>query len=118
MLLCVFLFIAAIFLFWNVFPFIDSLFGPYKANDSVTRFWPAINLGLMNSAKVVAAAAIIKYLKYWWLKQKESEQLEKEKINAELQLLKAQIHPGFLLMRLIIFTFIHWQLHPEHPAFY
>ena len=53
-------------------------------------------LGLINATKVVAAAAIIKYVKYWWLKQKESEKLEREKINAELQLLKAQIHPGFL----------------------
>ncbi len=38
----------------------------------------------------------IKLMKYWWLKQKEKESLEREKINTELQLLKAQIRPGFL----------------------
>ena len=99
-LLCSFLYAATYFLFWNVFSFIDSSSGSSKTNYSVARFWPALNLGLMNFAKVAAAAAIIKYLKYWWLKQKESQRLEKEKINAELQLLKAQVHPDFLFKTL------------------
>lgn len=99
-LLCGFLYAATYFLFWNVFSFIDSSSGSSKTNYSVKRFWPALNLGLMNFAKVAAAAAIIKYLKYWWLKQKESQRLEKEKINAELQLLKAQVHPDFLFKTL------------------
>jgi LytS/YehU family sensor histidine kinase len=42
------------------------------------------------------AGVSAKLLKRWWLKQKEKERLEKEKINAELQLLKAQIHPDFM----------------------
>jgi LytS/YehU family sensor histidine kinase len=54
----------------------------------------------MNFAKVAAVAVIIKYSKYWWLKQKEGQRLEKEKINAELQLLKAQVHPDFLFKTL------------------
>ena len=95
-----FLFAAAYFIFWNVFPFIDSLFGPYKANRFATRFWPAVSLGLIEPLKVVAVAGIVKYVKYWWLKQKESEKLEREKVNAELQLLKAQIHPGLLFTAL------------------
>jgi sensor histidine kinase YesM len=99
-LLCSFLYAAAYSLFWNVFSFIDSSSGSSKTNYSVARFWPAVNLGLMNFAKVAATAAIIKYLKYWWLKQKESQRLEKEKINAELQLLKAQVHPDFLFKTL------------------
>jgi len=99
-LLCSFLYAATWFLFWNVFSFIDSSSGSSKTNYSVARFWPALNLGLMNFAKVAAAAAIIKYLKYWWLKQKEGQRLEKEKINAELQLLKAQVHPDFLFKTL------------------
>ena len=71
-LLCSVLYVATYFLFWNVFLFIDSSSGSSKTNYSVKPFWPALNLGLMNFAKVAAAAAIIKYLKYWWLKQKES----------------------------------------------
>jgi len=99
-LLCFLLFIASYFLYWNVFSFIDSFWGSSKVIRPVSRFWPAINLGLMNFAKVAAAATIIKYVKYWWLKQKESQRLGKEKINAELQLLKAQVHPDFLFKTL------------------
>lgn len=99
-LLCTLLYIASDFLYWEIFSFIDFSFGSSKANYSVTRFWPAINLGLMNFAKVAAAATIIKYLKYWWLKQKEGQRLEKEKVNTELQLLKAQVHPDFLFKTL------------------
>lgn len=99
-LLCSFLFIASDLLYWNIFSSIDSLLGSSKTIPAVSRSWPAINLGLMNFAKVAAAATIIKYIKYWWLKQKESQRLEKEKINAELQLLKAQVHPDFLFKTL------------------
>ncbi|HET6767441.1 MAG TPA: histidine kinase [Chitinophagaceae bacterium] len=96
LLLCSVLFVLAWFMYWNLFPFIDSLYGPYKVNDYFARFWPAIYLGIINAGKVVAIAAIIKYVKYWWLKQKEKQKLEREKMNTELQLLKAQIRPGFL----------------------
>jgi len=100
LLLCILLFIAAWFMFWDLFPFVDYLIGSAKANNYPTWFWPPAYLGIINSVKVIAAAAIIKYVKYWWLKQKENERLEREKINAELQLLKAQIHPDFLFTSL------------------
>jgi sensor histidine kinase YesM len=100
LLLCISLFTAGYFMYWSVFPFVDSLYGHYKPNHFPTRFWPAVYLGLVNPTKVVAVASIIKYVKNWWLKQKESEKLEKEKIDAELQLLKAQVHPDFLFKTL------------------
>ncbi len=99
-LLCTSLYLASHFLYWNIFSSIDSFLGTTRINQQLSRPWPAVNLGLMNFVKVAAAAAIIKYLKYWWLKQKESQRLEKEKINAELQLLKAQVHPDFLFKTL------------------
>ncbi|HEU5167770.1 MAG TPA: histidine kinase, partial [Chitinophagaceae bacterium] len=61
-----------------------------------STWWPSILTGPLNAVKIIAVAVAIKLLKRWWLKQKESRQLEREKISAELQLLKAQIHPGFL----------------------
>ena len=39
---------------------------------------------------------VIRYYKSWYLKQRENEQLVNENAQAELQLLKAQIHPHFL----------------------
>src|SRR6266540_3025623 len=47
-LLCVFLFTASYFMYWDLFPWIDSLSGYHKVNDSLTRFWPAVSLGLLN----------------------------------------------------------------------
>ena len=49
-----------------------------------------------NLATVMGIAVSIKLMKRWWLQQKETAQAENEKANAELQLLKAQIHPHFL----------------------
>jgi hypothetical protein len=98
--LCIFLFVSVWFLYWNVFPFIDSLSGDPKVNDYFAPFWPAFYLGIVNASKVIVFAAIIKYVKYWWAIQKEKEKLEREKINAELQLLKAQVHPDFLFKTL------------------
>ena len=100
LLLGICMFGAAWFMYWSVFPFVDSLFGDHTANHYFTRFWPAVGLGLIDALKVIAAAAIITYVKYWWMKQKESERLEREKITAELQLLKAQIQPAFLFTAL------------------
>lgn len=51
---------------------------------------------VFNFSTIVGLAVAIKLLKRWWLKQRETEQAAKEKISAELQLLKAQIHPHFL----------------------
>lgn len=100
LLLCLFLLISSHLLYWNLFPVIDSFIGFSEKTNSQTLFWPAINLGLLNFTKVAAAATIIKYVKYWWIKEKESQRLEKEKILAELSLLKAQVHPDFLFKTL------------------
>ena len=51
----------------------------------------------LSSLPVIAGFAVmIKLIKRWWLKQKQTEQLFHEKTKAELQLLKAQVHPHFL----------------------
>ena len=62
---------------------------------------------VFNYPTIVGFAVAIKLLKRWYLKQKETEQLAREKINAELQLLKAQVHPHFLFNTLNnIYSFI------------
>ena len=37
-----FLFIAAYFMYWTLFPLLDSLFGLYRPTTFRTRFWPAV----------------------------------------------------------------------------
>ncbi len=55
---------------------------------------------MLNAPKVIAAATAIKLVKHWYLKQKEKELLEKEKLITDLQLMKAQIRPDFLFSSL------------------
>jgi len=62
---------------------------------------------LFNYPTIVGFALAIKLLKNWYLKQSEVAQAAREKINAELQLLKAQVHPHFLFNTLNnIYSFI------------
>ena len=62
---------------------------------------------LINYPTIIGLALAIKLLKNWYLKQQETVQLAREKINAELQLLKAQVHPHFLFNTLNnIYSFI------------
>jgi hypothetical protein len=110
------LLVIAYVVYWNVFPFIDSVFGTPAIGKIPTRFWPAISLGLLDPLKVVTAAGIIKYAKYWMLNKEENEKLEREKINAELELLKAQVHPSFLfnaLNNIYIYSLSASPLAPE-----
>jgi len=114
----VFLYVMSYFLFWNVFPYIDGLLGSSRTPNHGTKFWPAVNLGLIAPLKIIASAVIIKYVKNWWLKQKEIERLEREKINTELQYSKHRYILIFFLKRLKIFIRIHCLLHHELPACY
>ncbi|GAA4469303.1 histidine kinase [Nibrella saemangeumensis] len=52
--------------------------------------------GLRGSTTVAGFATAIKIMKDWYLKQKALRQIQQEKFQAELQLLKSQIHPHFL----------------------
>ena len=99
LILCTLIIPVVYFLYSFVYPFIDTLFGLTVA-ESKTIAWASVDAGLINAIKVSLIAVAITLLKRWWLRQKEKEQLEKEKINAEVQLLKAQIHPAFLFSTL------------------
>lgn len=96
LLLGILIFAAGYVQYKWVFPFVNSLFGSPADSSSMPLLWNSTSIGLLNTPKVLAAAAIIKLMKYWWVKQKEKEALEREKISTELELLKAQIRPGFL----------------------
>ena len=62
---------------------------------------------LFNFPTVIGFAVAIKLLKNWYTKQKETEQVVQEKFKAELQVLKAQVHPHFLFNTLNnIYSFI------------
>jgi len=79
-------------------------------------FWPYFHVATQRAVIrdqlgslpiILGLALMIKLVKKWWLKQKETELLAKEKTKAELQLLKAQVHPHFYLIPSTIFIFLH-----------
>ena len=61
-----------------------------------SSFYFGIMAGLRGGLSVAGFAGIIKLGKYWYIKNKQAQELEREKLKAELQLLKAQVHPHFL----------------------
>jgi LytS/YehU family sensor histidine kinase len=68
------------------------------------------------SLPIIAGIAImIKLVKRWWQKYQETEQLAKEKIKTELQLLKAQVHPHFLFNTLNNIYFFTLSASPKAP---
>jgi LytS/YehU family sensor histidine kinase len=59
--------------------------GPFVAHGRIT--WCYYQRGI---------AASIKLMKHWYVKEQRNLQLQKENAEAQLQLLKAQVHPHFL----------------------
>ncbi|UOE52502.1 histidine kinase [Mucilaginibacter sp. SMC90] len=60
------------------------------------QFGVAMLAGLRGSITVGGVAAAIKLMKCFYERQQAALMLEKEKASAELQMLKAQLHPHFL----------------------
>lgn len=54
------------------------------------------NIHFTGSVVSTGLILVVKYYKRWYLKQRENEMLLNENAQAELQLLKSQIHPHFL----------------------
>ncbi len=52
--------------------------------------------GLRGSLTVGGIAASIKLMKYWYNKEQLAVSLQKENVESQLQILKAQVHPHFL----------------------
>lgn len=60
------------------------------------RFFMALLAGLRGGLTVGGMAAAIKLMKHWYVEGQRNLQLQKEAIQSQLQVLKAQVHPHFL----------------------
>jgi len=69
---------------------------PLKRQTIVRQIDFTIHNGLVCPLTVSTFAIGIKMAKNWYLQQRENDELLKQKIKKEVQLLKAQIHPAFL----------------------
>lgn len=84
---------SVIFFSVAVIFFVDLL--TYKRFDFLS-VWVGIVSYIGRAVPIPLVFIMIKMLKTWYLKEKEKDSLLKENANAELQLLKAQVHPHFL----------------------
>ena len=60
------------------------------------NFFLGLMAGLRGAITIGGLAAAIKLMKHWYVKEQRNLQLKQENIAAQLQLLKAQVHPHFL----------------------
>lgn len=88
----------------------------YARVDPAIDSWPRYaffylsfysNINFTGAVPTCCLMLAIKYYKNWFLKQRRSEQLGRENVQAELQLLKSQVHPHFLFNTLNnIYSFV------------
>ncbi|MEP7230528.1 MAG: histidine kinase [Ginsengibacter sp.] len=72
-------------------------FGTEPISPFIRKFFSFYsNINFTGAIPACCVMLAIKYYKDWYKKQKESEVLIHENTQAELQLLKAQVHPHFL----------------------
>lgn len=64
--------------------------------DESINYWRLLLLSFINITVMLALTTALKFGKAWFRHQQEKQQLEKEKLQAELQFLKSQINPHFL----------------------
>ncbi len=76
------------------FVFPKSILLPHP--DKRQAFYLSLLAGLRGGITIGGIAAAIKLMKYWYIKEQRNLQLQKENMESQLQLLKAQVHPHFL----------------------
>jgi sensor histidine kinase YesM len=72
--------------------------------------------GLRGGVLIAGVAGIVELAKHWYLKNRLAQQLEADNLRAELQLLKAQIHPHFLFNTLNNLYSLTLQQSPQAPG--
>ena len=65
-------------------------------NDTLQGVTPTVGRNILPFIHVGAIAASVKLLKYWYFQRRQTLEAEQQRAVAELQLLKAQLHPHFL----------------------
>ncbi|MGY3087501.1 hypothetical protein ACVWYF_000527 [Hymenobacter sp. UYAg731] len=75
-----------------------------------------LNFGFFALLMVAGAASAIQVVNHWYEQRQLSQQLEQQKLHTELELLKAQLQPGFLFDTLRTLRGLTAARAPEAPA--
>jgi sensor histidine kinase YesM len=86
----------------TIIPEIEEWFLHTPVSENALRIRATVRMhlslmaGLRGGITIGGIAASIKLMKHWYVKEQRNLQLQKENVEAQLQLLKAQVHPHFL----------------------
>jgi len=80
----------------EVFQFLPSKYRPFPTGGSFKISSHAYMAAMLGSLTASAFAAGFKIYKHYYVKHMRNRQLMKENMEAQLQLLRAQVHPHFL----------------------
>jgi len=84
-------------IYFNLLSRVNKFFFPASVNfKAESSFGLMLLAGLRGGITVGGIGAAIKLMKYFYFKEQQNLQLQKENAEAQLQMLKAQIHPHFL----------------------
>ena len=92
-------FVSAAFLIyipWHKAIWVPSQAKLFHGADGFQKFTMAYLSALQGSLTAAALAIGFKMFKYYYVKNMRNQQLQKENMESQLQLLKAQVHPHFL----------------------
>jgi LytS/YehU family sensor histidine kinase len=67
-----------------------------QPHNTLINFYLALLAGLRGAITIGGLATTIKLMKHWYVKEQQNLQLQKENIEAQLEVLKSQVHPHFL----------------------
>ncbi|GAA4418261.1 histidine kinase [Nibrella viscosa] len=107
--------LVSVFLAANVITPLRQLIG-LPSSEYLSNIGYGFMAGLRGATTVAGFAAAIKLCKDWYLKQQALQQSQQEKFQAELQLLKSQIHPHFLFNTLNNLYALTLQKSEQSPA--
>lgn len=74
----------------------NAIFPSYSDNQGIWDLFLLGRVAILHLAPIMLITTIIKLWQMWYYQQKNSQALMKEKMEAELNYLKAQVHPHFL----------------------
>ena len=84
----------------TVIPYIrNRMMGPWyigPPRNPTTNIFLGLMAGLRGAITIGGISSAIKLMKYWYIKEQRNLQLQKENVESQLQVLKAQVHPHFL----------------------
>ncbi|SMC00337.1 signal transduction histidine kinase, LytS [Hymenobacter roseosalivarius DSM 11622] len=88
---------------------------PYEAFQW-TKLFDRLSFNFFALMVIAGGASVSKVLNWWYEQQQRSQELQQHKLQAELQLLKAQLQPSFLFNTLHTLRHLTAQKSPDSPA--